>query len=203
MSDATPTPIPVMPVQEDGPFKRLNAFLDKYVLPYPVRYLTNRLTILATLGLLIPLIFFTKEQAFVNTLNSYLNVMSVVVSSTVLLYSTISEARDRIASARREQIAALHQAKVDERAQEDHERIEQMHQHLDELRREVMDHVSTSLNEIQKILMERLDTMHSTDQAQLTAMHEAVMDANQRHHEQIAALSAMVESLKDDGSNEE
>jgi hypothetical protein len=33
---------------------RLNAFLDKYVLPYPVKYLTNRLTILATLCLLIP-----------------------------------------------------------------------------------------------------------------------------------------------------
>src|SRR5690349_503032 len=143
MSDLTPSNIPVMPIQEAGPFQRLNAFLDKYVLPFPVRYLTNRLTILATLCLLIPLIFFTANQAFVNALNSYLNVMSVVVSSTVLLYSTISEARDRAASARREEIARAHQAKVDERAEEDHERIELMHRHLNELRSEVMEHVST------------------------------------------------------------
>jgi hypothetical protein len=77
---------------------RLNAFLDSYVLPYPVKYLTNRLTILATLCLLIPLIKFADVQVFVLATNSYLNVMSVVVSSTVLLYSTISEVRDRQSS---------------------------------------------------------------------------------------------------------
>ena len=38
-----------------------------------------------------PLLFFTGNQAFVNALNSYLNVMSVVVSSTVLLYATIAD----------------------------------------------------------------------------------------------------------------
>ena len=81
---------------------RLNAFLDTYVLPYPVKYLTNRLTILATLCLLIPLIAFANVQVFVLATNSYLNVMSVVVSSTVLLYSTISEVRDRKAAEQRE-----------------------------------------------------------------------------------------------------
>src|SRR5438045_521807 len=80
--------------QPTGPIVRLNEFLDKYVLPYPVKYLTNRVVILLTLCLLIPLIFYTANQAFVNALNSYLNVMSVVVSSTVLLYATISELRE-------------------------------------------------------------------------------------------------------------
>ena len=200
MSDLTPSNIPVMPIQEAGPFQRLNAFLDKYVLPFPVRYLTNRLTILATLCLLIPLIFFTANQAFVNALNSYLNVMSVVVSSTVLLYSTISEARDRAASARREEIARAHQAKVDERAEEDHERIELMHRHLNELRSEVMEHVSTSLSEIQRILVERLDTMQTADQTRDEQMHRAVMDANQQQDDKIASILA---SLKDDEGDEE
>src|SRR3954471_5701985 len=82
--------------------ERLNTFLDQHVLPYPVKYLTNRVTILATLCLLIPLIFFANNQAFVNAVNSYLNVMSVAVSSIVLLYSTISEIRERAAAQRRE-----------------------------------------------------------------------------------------------------
>ena len=203
MSDLTSSSIPVMPVQEAGPFQHLNTFLDKFVLPYPVRYLTNRLTILATLCLLIPLLFFTANQAFVNALNSYLNVMSVVVSSTVLLYSTISEARDRAASARREQIARAHQQIVDQRAQEDHERIEQMHKHLDELRSEVMNHVSTSLSEIQRILVERLETMQTVDRTRDEQMHQAVMEANQQQDGKIAALSDMLAALKSDEGDEE
>src|SRR5437870_4890326 len=55
--------------QPTGPIARLNEFLDKYVLPYPVKYLTNRVVILLTLCLLIPLIFYTANQAFVNALN--------------------------------------------------------------------------------------------------------------------------------------
>lgn len=77
---------------------RINAFLDQHVLPYPVKYLTNRITILATLCLLVPLIVLANVTVFVLAANSYLNVMSVVVSSTVLLYSTLAEARDRAPS---------------------------------------------------------------------------------------------------------
>jgi hypothetical protein len=68
-----------------GLFARLNFFLDKFVLPYPVRFLTNRLTIVATLCLLLPLLVYAQNSQFVWAVNSYLNVMSVVVSSTVLL----------------------------------------------------------------------------------------------------------------------
>ena len=90
--------LPVLTLKSEGPFQRLNTFLDQHVLPYPVKFLTNRVIILATLALLVPLIFFTGDQSFVNALNSYLNVMSVVVSSTVLLYATIADVRDRAAA---------------------------------------------------------------------------------------------------------
>src|SRR5258706_14081358 len=107
----TPT-VPLAAPTTDGPIQRLNAFLDKFVLPYPVRYLTNRVTILATLCLLVPLIIFPSNIEFVGTVNSYLNEMSVVVSGTVLLYSTLPEARDRAAAQRREDVRLQQQARA-------------------------------------------------------------------------------------------
>src|SRR5512136_2410465 len=73
----------------------INDFLDRYVLPWPVRFLTFRFVILATIGLLIPLIVFADNTVLVLGLNSYLNTMSVAVSSIVLLYATLSEARQK------------------------------------------------------------------------------------------------------------
>src|SRR5260370_22851722 len=109
---------PLIEEQSSGRLQRLNTILDKYILPYPVRFLTNRVVILATLALLIPLIFFTSEQAFVNALNSYLNVMSVVVSSTVLLYAMIADVRDRAAAKRAEEIAKAYEGVLEGRVQE-------------------------------------------------------------------------------------
>ena len=102
---------PTTPVIKKDPrtLQRLNAILDEHVLPYPVRFLTNRVIILATLALLVPLFFFTNDQSFVNVLNGYLNVMSVVVSSTVLLYATIAEVRDRAAAERADEIAKAYE----------------------------------------------------------------------------------------------
>jgi len=91
---------------------RINDFLDKYVLPWPVRFLTFRFVILATISLLIPLIVFAANTSLVLMINSYLNTMSVAVSSIVLLYATISEMRQK-------RIAELQE----QRAQEDHEHI--------------------------------------------------------------------------------
>lgn len=98
-------------------FDRINSVLDKYVLPWPVRFLTFRFVILATIALLIPLIVYANNQVFVLLVNSYLNVMSVAVSSIVLLYATISEVRQQ-------HIADLQER----RAQEDHEHVTEMHQ---------------------------------------------------------------------------
>lgn len=95
---------------------RVNDFLDAYVLPWPVRFLTFRFVILMTIGLLIPLILFASNTVLVLGLNSYLNTMSVAVSSIVLLYATISEARQK-------QIAQMQE----KRAQEDHEHVTEMH----------------------------------------------------------------------------
>jgi hypothetical protein len=94
----------------------INAFLDRHVLPWPVRFLTFRFVILITIGLLIPLLVFANNTVMVLSINSYLNTMSVAVSSIVLLYATISEARQR-------QIAEMQE----KRAQEDHAHVTEMH----------------------------------------------------------------------------
>src|SRR5690349_4163303 len=130
--------VPMAAPTRYGPVQRLNIFLDKYVLPYPVKFLTNRVTILVTLSLMIPLIAFASNIVFVTSINSYLNVMSVVVSSTVLLYSTLSEARDRAAAQRREEIAQQHENRIEARAEADHENIMKIMAHLDDLHSEVM-----------------------------------------------------------------
>ena len=95
---------------------RVNDFLDRNVLPWPVRFLTFRFVILATIALLIPLVVYANRTALVLLINSYLNTMSVAVSSIVLLYATLSEARQK-------QIAAMQE----KRAQEDHQHVTEMH----------------------------------------------------------------------------
>jgi hypothetical protein len=96
--------------------KRINDFLDRYILPWPVRYLSHRFVILATIALLIPLVVYASNQVLVLLVNSYLNTMSVAVSSIVLLYATISEIHQK-------QIAELQE----KRAQEDHSHVVEMH----------------------------------------------------------------------------
>jgi sensor histidine kinase YesM len=86
-------------------FDRINTFLDQYVLPWPVRFLTFRFVILATIALLIPLIVFASNTSLVLLINSYLNTMSVAVSSIVLLYATISERQQRHIAEMQEQRA--------------------------------------------------------------------------------------------------
>lgn len=96
---------------------RIYAFLDGHVLPWPVRFLTNRFVILITIALLVPLIAFADNTVMVLGINSYLNTMSVAVSSIVLLYATIAEVRQQ-------QIAELQE----KRAQEDHQHIVETHE---------------------------------------------------------------------------
>jgi hypothetical protein len=98
-------------------FDKMNTFLDRYVLPWPVRFLTFRFVILATIALLIPLIVFASNTVMVLGINSYLNTMSVAVSSIVLLYATLAEANQK-------QIAQMQE----QRAQEDHTHVTEMHQ---------------------------------------------------------------------------
>ena len=76
-------------------FKLINDFLDRHVLPWPVRFLTFRFVILATIALLIPLLVYANNQVLVLGINSYLNTMSVAVSSIVLLYATLNEAHQK------------------------------------------------------------------------------------------------------------
>ena len=98
-------------------FDRIDAFLDKYVLPWPVRFLTFRFTILVTIALLVPLIMFASNTELVLAINSYLNTMSVAVSSIVLLYAMLAEKQQR-------EIAEMQE----QRASEDHAHIIETHQ---------------------------------------------------------------------------
>ena len=191
--------VPSVPMAERQPGSladRMNRFLDHHVLPYPVRYLTNRLVILATLCLIVPLIRFADTTSLVLAINSYLNVMSVVVSSTVLLYSTLSEARDRAAAERREEIARIHTAMVEKRAQEDHELIQEIHEHLDEIRTEITQHVNVSLDNIQNILVERLETLQAEDHNHIEEMHEAIASSVEAHRKELTALTDLVNSMR-------
>lgn len=100
----------------------VNDFLDKHILPWPVRFLTHRFVILMTIALLVPLILFASNTVFVLTANSYLNTMSVAVSSIVLLYATLSEVNQK-------KIAEMQE----KRAQEDHEHVTEMHRFVLEM----------------------------------------------------------------------
>ena len=186
-----PSPI----VHQESMMHQINAFLDKHVLPYPVRFLTNRVTILVTLFMLVPLIIFADVTVFVLATNSYLNVMSVVVSSTVLLYSTLSEARDRTAADRREQIAEQHAQQVEQRAADDHARIQQINDHLDQIHSEVIAHINTSLDNIQNILITRLEKMQEEDHLQITETHQAVITEVAAHAQELSDMKAMLNAL--------
>lgn len=187
MQDTMSTPMMDTP-KTDHPMQRLNIFLDRHVLPYPVKYLTNRLTIIATLCLLIPLIAYANIQVFVLAANSYLNVMSVVVSSTVLLYSTIGEARDRVAAKRREEIAAMHEELVDKRAQADHEL-------LLKIQDELAQHINQRLDDIQHFLLDRLTQIEANEDAQDKAMHQEVLATISAHKQELADLNQMVKGM--------
>jgi flagellar biosynthesis GTPase FlhF len=121
-----------MASKPERPLSRLNKFLDEHVLRYPIEFLTNRIIILATLAMLLPLLFYTSNQVFVNVLNSYLNVMSVVVGSTVLLYATIADVRDRAAAKRAEEIARAYEQVLEERVREREEIAKAYEQKLEE-----------------------------------------------------------------------
>jgi hypothetical protein len=171
--------LPTAPVESKSAFQRLNTFLDQHLLPYPVKFLTNRVIILATLTLLVPLLFFTGDQAFVNALNSYLNVMSVVVSSTVLLYATIADVRDRAAAQRSEEIAKSYEQVLEKRVQADHELIQQILQ-----------------NSIQNILLDRLEKIRVEDYKRVEEMQRAVIASNEEIHQaELAELTALVQAL--------
>ncbi|NPV55103.1 MAG: hypothetical protein HPY76_00315 [Anaerolineae bacterium] len=96
-------------------YQKINDFLDRYVLPLPVRFLTFRFVILATMALLIPLLVYANNTVLVLGINSYLNTMSVAVSSIVLLYTTIAEANQK-------KIALMQE----KRAREDHAHVTEM-----------------------------------------------------------------------------
>lgn len=195
----TITPTPPVTAEKSSTLHWLNTVLDLHVLPYPVKFLTNRVVILATLALLVPLLFFTSDQSFVNALNSYLNVMSVVVSSTVLLYATIADVRDRSAAKRAEEIAKRYEQVLEERIQGREDIAKAYEQVLEE--RVQADHelIQQILqNSIENILGERLEKIRIEDHKQLDEMRRAVVASNEALRTELAqkAILASNESLR-------
>jgi len=139
---------------------RFNGLLDRYVLPLPVRFLTFRFVILLTMALLIPLIIYADQIRLVLAVNSYLNVMSVAVSSIVLLYATISEARQK-------QIAELQE----KRATEDHTHVTEMHA----LIMQTLENQNKEMDELKSVLA----TL--TGQEVLTVERAALPDVKSLH----------------------
>ncbi len=141
----------------------VNAFLDQHVLPYPVKFLTHRFVILATIALLAPLIVFAHSTDFVLAVNSYLNTMSVAVSSIVLLYATIAEIRDKRVAAMQEQ-----------RAQEDHQHVVEMHhlvlENMDFQHQEI-EHLKQILAKMHGITIPSARLPHGAD-TDLRALHK-------------------------------
>lgn len=192
---STPTTDPSHATQ----INRLNDFLDRFVLPYPVRYLTNRVTILLTLFLIVPLIAFANITVFVLAANSYLNVMSVVVSSTVLLYATINDVRDRASAQRREEIAARHQAMIEARDEADHAQIQEIHEHLKEIQSDILNHITRSLDEINQRLSAQINTMQvtqETNHALIQQSHAELTARGAAHWEEINRISKMVAAMQ-------
>jgi hypothetical protein len=141
-------------------FDGVNDLLDRYILPLPVRFLTFRFVILLTMALLIPLIIYADRIKLVLAVNSYLNVMSVAVSSIVLLYATISEARQK-------QIAELQE----KRATEDHTHVTEMHalimqtlenqnQEMDELKRVLASLAGKELVAVERTSLPDVKSLH-------------------------------------------
>jgi hypothetical protein len=210
-----------MPTEQTAPvteeklsqLQRLNLILDAHVLPYPVKFLTNRVVILATLALLVPLLFFTGDQLFVNALNSYLNVMSVVVSSTVLLYATIADVRDRAAAKRADEIARSYKQVLEDRIQ-DREEIAQAYERVLERRvlgreeiakayeQELEKRVQADHELIEQILQHsienmlggRLEKIRIEDRNQLEDMRRAVVASNEALRAELAEKAAVATS---------
>lgn len=159
---------------------RINKFLDRNVLPWPVRFLTFRFVILATIALLIPLILFASNTVLVLGINSYLNTMSVAVSSIVLLYATITEANQK-------QIAQMQE----KRAQEDHLHLTELHH----LTLETLINQQQEIDELKQMIAVLTDQPYTPKKAKPTPNLHALHSRGEERYEQRDLLNRNRENL--------
>jgi hypothetical protein len=193
------TKIPPVSNTELNRVQRLNTFLDEHVLLYPVRFLTNRIVILTTLALLIPLILFSNNQAFVNAMNSYLNVTSVAVGSTVLLYATIADIRDRAAAKRSDDLAKTYEQALESRIQEREELAKIYEQVLEKRVKTDHEMIKQILhNMVENMLGGKLEKIQLEEQKQLEEIQKAVIASNELLRAELAEkmLIASNDSLR-------
>jgi DNA primase catalytic subunit len=142
------------------------------------------------MALLIPLIIYADRIKLVLAVNSYLNVMSVAVSSIVLLYATISEARQK-------QIAELQE----KRATEDHTHVTEMHalimqtlenqnKEMDELKRVLSSLAGKEVQTVERIALPDVRSLHPRGQERFSET-----DSSQRMEETLHQ-NALVTTLR-------
>ena len=159
---------------------RINKFLDRNVLPWPVRFLTFRFVILATIALLIPLIVFASNTVLVLGINSYLNTMSVAVSSIVLLYATLTKANQK-------QIAQMQE----QRAQEDHIHLMEMHH----LTLETLINQQQEIDELKQMIAVLMNQSYTQKKPQVTPNLQALHPRGEVRYEQKDFLNRNKENL--------
>jgi hypothetical protein len=84
----------------------------------------------------------------------------------------------------------------DKRAEVDHIRLQEVHDHLDDLHREVMSHVTTSLDRIEKSVVDHLEKIQDEDHTHISDTHDAVMKSIAAHKEELADMRQMIDMLQ-------
>src|SRR5262249_7445878 len=95
-----------------------------------------------------------------------------------------------------EEIAQQHEARIEARAEADHENIMKIMNHLDELHNEVMEHFNASLDNILNLVINRLEQIQNEDQSHITEAHKAVLASADAHLKELEDLTALVDSLR-------
>ena len=88
-----------------------------------------------------------------------------------------------------------HEKMVDDRAEADHQRIEEMHAHMDEIRTVMEQHITQSLDNIQKILIDHLEKNQEEDHKHIEETHKAIMTAVSEHKEELSEINQILTNM--------
>jgi len=102
---------------------------------------------------------------------------------------------------RRVEIAAAHEKHVEKRAIEDHKRIEEINKHIDDIHQEVLEHITTSLDRIEKLMLGRIEQMQEEDHAHINETHNNVLATMASHKEELEDMRKILDSLRPPSSD--
>jgi hypothetical protein len=85
---------------------------------------------------------------------------------------------------------------IQERAEETYRHILQIHDHLEAMRVEMTQHVSKSLDEVQRLLMLELQEMQEASRQRIEEKHQVLMESHSAQRQQLTDLNQRVEQLQ-------